>query len=62
MLAIADDGIPFIGGPDNSEWEEIARELGITAWAYVDDLVPDTFDDILEANKDVLKRIKEKGD
>ena len=57
VLATTDDGIPVIGGPDNSKWEEIARKLGITAWAYVDDLLPDTFDEILKDNKDVLERI-----
>ena len=62
VLAIGEDDYPVIYGPNNEEWDDTVRHFGITAWAYVDDLVPDTFDEILEANRDVLKRIKEKGD
>lgn len=58
VLAIGEDDYPVICGPDNEEWEGSVESFGITAWAYVDDLLPDTFDDILEANKDVLERIK----
>lgn len=43
------------------EWETGANvneeRLGITHWLPIP-----SFDEILEANKDVLKRIKEKGD
>lgn len=43
------------------EWETGANvnkeRLGITHWMPIP-----SFDDILEANKDVLERIKEKGD
>ena len=43
------------------EWETGANvneeRLGITHWMYIP-----SFDDILEANRDVLERIKEKGD
>lgn len=43
------------------EWETGANvnkeRLGITHWMPIP-----SFDDILEANRDVLKRIKEKGD
>lgn len=44
------------------EWKEMCHYDRILRWAYVDDLKPPTFDQILEANKDVLQRIKEKGD
>lgn len=43
------------------EWETGANvneeRLGITHWMYIP-----SFDEILEANRDVLERIKEKGD
>lgn len=43
------------------EWETGANvneeRLGITYWMYIP-----SFDEILEANRDVLERIKEKGD
>lgn len=44
------------------EWKEMCHYDRILRWAYVDDLKPLTFDQILEANKDVLQRMKEKGD
>lgn len=44
------------------EWKEMCHYDRILRWAYVDDLKPPTFDQILEANKDVLQRMKEKGD
>lgn len=44
------------------EWKEMCHYDRILRWAYVDDLNPPTFDQIFEANKDVLQRIKEKGD
>lgn len=44
------------------EWKEMCHYDRILRWAYVDDLKPPTFDQIFEANKDVLQRIKEKGD
>lgn len=40
---------------DSSDWEE--RYLMVVAW-----MPKPTFDQILEANKDVLQRMKEKGD
>ncbi|MBD9144963.1 MAG: hypothetical protein EGP81_05310 [Bacteroides clarus] len=43
------------------EWKEMCHYDRILRWAYVDDLKPPTFDQILEANKDVLQRMKEKG-
>ena len=62
VLGIDNGSHPAICGPDNSGWEDTVRIFCITAWAYVDDLLPDTFDKILKDNKDVLERIKEKGD
>ena len=62
VLAILEDDYPAIFELNNSGWENTVESFGITAWAYVDDLLPDTVDEILEANKDVLERIKEKGD
>lgn len=44
------------------EWKEMCHYDRILRWAYVDDLKPPTFDQILEVNKDVLQRMKEKGD
>lgn len=44
------------------EWKEMCHYDRILRWAYVDDLKPSTFDQILEANKDVLQRMKEKGE
>lgn len=44
------------------EWKEMCHYDRILRWAYVDDLKPPTFDQILEANKDVLQRLKEKGE
>lgn len=40
VLCITKAG-PFIGGPNNTGWEESVREFGITGWAYVDDLLPE---------------------
>lgn len=40
---------------DSSDWEE--RYLMVVAW-----MLKPSFDQILEANKDVLQRLKEKGD
>lgn len=44
------------------EWKEMCHYDRILRWAYVDDLKPPTFDQIFEANKDVLQRMKEKGE
>lgn len=64
VLFMDSDGSLFHGAASNwlFSWNDLVNEIDLTAWAYVDDLLPDTFDEILEANKDVLKRIKEKGD
>lgn len=41
----------------NTEVEHLVGLLGVTHWMYIP-----SFDEILEANRDVLERIKEKGD
>lgn len=43
----------------NAEYIPLFGEHYITHWMPIPEL---TFDDILDANKDVLKRIKENGD
>ena len=48
----------FSGGKDSVVIDNISELLlGITHWMPIP-----SFDEILEANKDVLERIKEKGD
>ncbi|RGZ41149.1 hypothetical protein DW989_04610 [Bacteroides stercoris] len=44
------------------EWKEMCHYDRILRWAYVDDLKPPTFDQVFETDKDVLQRIKEKGE
>lgn len=44
------------------EWKEMCHYDRILRWAYVDDLKPNTFDQVFETDKDVLQRIKEKGE
>ena len=46
----------YFGGI-NGDWEWKFGECKVLAWMPIP-----SFDEILEANKDVLKRIKEKGD
>lgn len=41
----------------NTEVEQLVGLLGVTHWMPIP-----SFDEILEANRDVLERIKEKGD
>lgn len=43
-------------------WKQLVKGYNIIRWAYIQDLLPTSFDQILEANKDVLQRMKEKGD
>lgn len=57
-LAETRDGFLFIAGPDNSGWEESARELGIVRWAYTDDLMPGVSGGMTEADRDVPERTK----
>lgn len=42
------------------EWVNASHCDKILRWAYIKDLLPTPFDDILEANKDVLQRLKDK--
>lgn len=44
------------------EWKEMCHYDRILRWAYVDDLKSPTFDQVFETDKDVLQRIKEKGE
>lgn len=41
-LCINDNGCALIVGPNYYEFKNVARELGITRWAYIEDLVPNT--------------------
>ena len=38
------------------------KKYYVDYWAYIDDLMPTSFDEILEANKDVLQRLRDKYD
>ena len=49
----------FICGPNHEGWEGTVDHFKITTWAYVDDLRPTSFDEILEANKEILKGSEE---
>ena len=40
------------------EWVNASHYDKILRWAYLSDLMPTSFDDILENNKDVLQRLK----
>ena len=35
------------------------KKYYVDYWAYIDDLMPTSFDDILEDNKDVLQRLRD---
>ena len=41
-LCVNDNGCALIAGPNYYEFKNVARELGITRWAYIEDLVPNT--------------------
>lgn len=49
----------FICGPNHEGWEGTVDHFKIITWAYVDDLKPTPFDEILEANKGTLKGSEE---
>ncbi|EJW95596.1 hypothetical protein EVA_16278 [gut metagenome] len=49
----------FIFGPNHEDWEGAVDHFKIITWAYVDDLKPTPFDEILEANKEILKGSEE---
>lgn len=38
LLIQTNNGKPFIAVPNNSNWEDTIRTLGIIRWAYTDDL------------------------
>ena len=50
----------MIAGPNHDGWEDTVNDLHIMAWAYFNDLIPTPFNEIIEANKDVLQRLKDK--
>ena len=57
VIAMLEVG-PLVCGPNHNDWKQTVDELGIIAWAYFKDLMPTSFDEIIEANKDVLQRLK----
>lgn len=58
VIAMLEVG-PLVCGPNHNDWKQAVDELGIIAWAYFKDLMPTSFDEIIEANKDVLQRLKD---
>lgn len=48
----------FICGPNHEGWENTVESFKIVIWAYIDDLKPTSFDEILKANMDILKGLK----
>lgn len=44
-LCVNDNGYALICGPNYDEFKNYARELGLTRWAYVSDLLPDGKED-----------------
>ena len=61
VIAMLEVG-PLVCGPNHNDWKQAVDELGIIAWAYFKDLMPTSFDEIIEANKDVLQRLRDKYD
>lgn len=59
VLAMIPQG-GMIAGPNHDGWEDTVNDLHIMAWAYFNDLIPTSFNEIIEANKDVLQRLKDK--
>lgn len=58
VIAMLEVG-PLVCGPNHNDWKQAVDELGIIAWAYFKDLMPTSFDEIIEANKDVLQRLRD---
>ena len=58
LVLVMRGDVGLIAGPNHDDWEDIVKELNLETWAYLSDLTPTSFDDILEANKDVLQRLK----
>lgn len=48
----------LIAGPNHDGWEDTVKHIGLETWAYLSDLTPTSFDEIIEANKDVLQRLE----
>ena len=60
-LALAMRGnVGLIIGPYHDGWEDTVKQFNFETWAYLDELMPTSFDEILEGNKDVLQRLKDK--
>lgn len=60
LVLVMKGNVGFIAGPNHEGWEDTVKHLGLEAWVYLDDLLPTSFDEILEANKDALQRLKDK--
>ena len=58
LVLVMRGDVGLIAGPNHDDWEDIVKELNLETWVYLSDLMPTSFDDILEANKDVLQRLK----
>lgn len=58
VIAMLEVG-PLVCGPNHNDWKQAVDELGIIAWAYFKDLMPTSFDEIIEANKDILQRLRD---
>ena len=56
LVLVMRGDVSLIEGPNHDDWEDIVKHLNFETWAYLSDLMPTSFDDILEANKDVLQR------
>lgn len=42
LIALNKKGLPFICGPNNSDWKTTVKIFHIKRWAYVKDLIPNT--------------------
>lgn len=58
VIAMLEVG-PLVCGPNHYDWKQTVDELGIITWAYFKDLMPTSFNEIIEANKDVLQRLRD---
>lgn len=42
LIALNKKGLPFICGPNHSDWKTTVKIFHIERWAYVKDLIPNT--------------------
>lgn len=42
LIALNKKGLPFICGPNHSDWKTAVKIFHIERWAYVKDLIPNT--------------------